>query len=558
MARFEQLPNEVFLEIFEYCDGIDLLNGFADLNARFRALLYGRFLFYRFCVCRTLKRRFDMFCEQHLPYLCSRIAVLELFGGLTTPNAIDLFFSHVRPLTRLRSLLISDFHSHPTKTKFLDHLPYMVSLTHLHLQLNQATNQNEIDRQLLTDAVWSLPNLARYNLFERISDQPAFFALPSVVSPSLRHFSTLGRLLQWFMLGQLFQHTPNLRILRARMAFSHDDYFSPSSPFLSLTKLTIEVVDWPCLAKFFSFLQNIPNLRYLDVDLLTMLIDGHHWQKIIHTFLLKLKTFELSMKGTFDTEDEVEQLIDTFRSPFWTTERRFFVRCFAQGRALHLQTKSKWNYYSQKSFPRLFKSTYPQDDFAKLSEQLTSVYETTFFDHPFPANVRFSRLSSLTLKFPIAEHFWQVVPSFAQLTSLSISSYANQFSKQLQRILDRAPRLNSMSIDQEASAEMDMSWCERASMSITELTLSGRSLNGEECRALSCSPLAKCCETLEFCVEHWSNVIVLVNAMPKLQSLSLHQCFDNDSLARLRNQLPSSSVISQSTESTVGIHICLS
>ena len=96
------------------------------------------------------------------------------------------------------------------------------------------------------------------------------------------------------------------------------------------------------------------------------------------TFLLKLKTFELSMKGSFDTEDEVEQLIDTFRSPFWTTKRRFFVRCFAQGRALHLQTKSKWNSYSQKSFPRLFKSTYPQDDFAKLSEQLTSVYETTF------------------------------------------------------------------------------------------------------------------------------------------------------------------------------------
>jgi hypothetical protein len=155
------------------------------------------------------------------------------------------------------------------------------------------------------------------------------------------------------------------------------------------------------LAKFFSFVQNITNLRYLDIDLLTMLIDGHHWQKIIHTFLLKLNTFELSMKGIFDT----------FRSPFWTTERRFFVRCSAQGRALYLQSKSKWNSYSPKSFPRLFKSTYPQDDFGKLSEQWTSVYETTFFDHPFPGNVRFSRLSSLTLKFPIAEHFWPVMPS---------------------------------------------------------------------------------------------------------------------------------------------------
>ena len=49
-----------------------------------------------------------------------------------------------------------------------------------------------------------------------------------------------------------------------------------------------------------------------------------------------------------------------------------------------------------------------------------------------------------------------------------------------------------MSIDQEASAEMNMSWCERASTSTTELTLSGRSLNGEECRALSSSPLAEC------------------------------------------------------------------
>lgn len=187
----------------------------------------------------------------------------------------------------------------------------------------------------------SLPNLIHFDLCERIYDRSALFALPSVVSLSLQHFSTLGTYFELPMLNQLFQHTPHLRSLRAHVRFTSTDNGITFSSSLPLTKLIITVIEWPFSTRFFSLLRNMPYLRDLDDDLNIASIDGDQWQPFISAYLPKLHTLELSQESWLETEDELEPFMDTFRTPFWTSERRWFVRCYVQDHHFHVQTLSK-------------------------------------------------------------------------------------------------------------------------------------------------------------------------------------------------------------------------
>jgi hypothetical protein len=62
--KLESLPNEIFLELFEY---------FYGLNSRFNFLLYKQFRFYCLVFKSLSKRNFDMICQQHLPYIADRV-----------------------------------------------------------------------------------------------------------------------------------------------------------------------------------------------------------------------------------------------------------------------------------------------------------------------------------------------------------------------------------------------------------------------------------------------------------------------------------------------------
>ena len=174
-----------------------------------------------------------------------------------------------------------------------------------------------------------------------VSSRSALFALPSVVSLSLQHFSTLGTYFELPMLNQLFQHTPHLPSLRAHVRFTSTGNGMTFSSSLPLTKLIITVIEWPFSTRFFSLLRNMPHLRDLDADLNIASIDGDQWQQFISAYLPKLHTLELSQESCLETEDELEPFMDTFRTPFWTSERRWFVRCYVQDHHFHVQTLSK-------------------------------------------------------------------------------------------------------------------------------------------------------------------------------------------------------------------------
>ena len=238
--NFERLPNELLLSIFDYLNGFDLLRIFIDLNARFHALLFQQHVSYCFDLKRVRKHQFDLVCQQYLPRVRTQTIALKLDESIFTVGAVNLFFySYVPSLssfTRLRSLSIVYRCSNLTATTVLQQLPHLLNLEHFRLGLFQICDEDVIDDRLLVDAVWSLPKLVHCDISASSDGPSPLCVMPSMVSSSLQHLSTLPYCFRWSVLDQLLHLTPNLRSLCVHMFSSAAEDYMPFSSFANLTE----------------------------------------------------------------------------------------------------------------------------------------------------------------------------------------------------------------------------------------------------------------------------------------------------------------------------------
>ena len=97
----------------------------------------------------------------------------------------------------------------------------------------------------------------------------------------------------------------------------------------------------------------------------------------------------------------------------------------------------------------------------------------------------------------------------------------------MQALLNTAPHLNKLSINQHESAHLQTSLFKYTNVSVRELDLRNINhyFNEEECITLSRSPLGVQCEKLSFLVHNHENIISLVKNMPKLRALNV-RCKD--------------------------------
>jgi hypothetical protein len=94
MSRFESLPNETIIEIFEFLDGAHLHRAFHNLNTRFNSLLFDSVPNYRFNLRCINKREFDMLCSQTFMIVIDRIVSLSFLENDESPNMLAYFFAH--------------------------------------------------------------------------------------------------------------------------------------------------------------------------------------------------------------------------------------------------------------------------------------------------------------------------------------------------------------------------------------------------------------------------------------------------------------------------------
>ncbi|CAF1684293.1 unnamed protein product [Rotaria sp. Silwood1] len=293
--NLELLPNEIFLDIFDYFDGTDLLRAFYGLNSHLNYLLYKQFRWYRFKFRSVSKRNFDMICQQYFPFITDRVISLHLFNSDDTPEQLNLFSSYIpsfSQFTHLQLLELFNIDSYKRLLKVLNECRHLNNLTHLKLHSCSFGN-DQVDFQSIVNHIWSLPKLTNCYFGITVKNQRRF-CVPTIISSSLECITLFLSELTMNQINRLFEYTPRLkRLLKCDLARINDNYKASSLPKLIHLDISFYSDD---VSKLILFLQNIPNLRHLNIDIFTKLIDGHQWEQIIRNYLPKLKTFKLKLK----------------------------------------------------------------------------------------------------------------------------------------------------------------------------------------------------------------------------------------------------------------------
>ncbi|CAF3981790.1 unnamed protein product [Rotaria sordida] len=475
-----------------------------------------------------------MICQQHLPFITDRVYVLSLSDDDNTPEQINLFLSYVSSFSQftwLRSLSFSNICSNETLIKIINECQYLYNLTHLTFGCH-SLRRYQVNFQLLIDTIWNLPKLRYCHLDFPTQGQEKFF-ISTKMSSTLEYVNMLEYVLTWNEMNRLFQCTPRLKQLSILVYIhsSNDNDYVLFASLPILIDLHIDIWSTFDVSKMISFLKNIPNLRRLNVTLWYNIINGYQWEEIIRNYLPKLKIFRVEMRKKLfldeNMQERIDQLINSFRSSFWIEEHQWFVRCLTVKKTIYFYNLPSSFCICENKLPDLWRSTYPDDNQQEFYNNITTIHNEIFFNQLILPEFRLRNINDLHIRLPINDQFWSIVPSLERLSSLNISYHTDHFQSQLQALLDRAPHLRYLCIDQDQSLPLQISLFKYTNKSVRELNLQNYnySFDEEECMRLCHSPLGIQCQILFIHVKNRQSIIILVKNMINLQVLHI-KCND--------------------------------
>ena len=563
--RLELLSNELLLDLFEYIPTVDLFRCLQNLNARINDLLFVRFRSYQLDLRSISKHDFDFICREHIPLVIDRIVSLHLSDDDRTPLQLESFLSRgfdIKELENLRSLSLHSIDSEEVLRKWTTNFSLLHHLTRLKITTLRFAS-GMLEQEDFSNKIWSLPKLT--HLYFGTSDCDSIeFYMPTTISTTIECLSLGGGLI---LIGSdtfpLFQSTPHLR----RLALSFEpqsDYLTVESPALSLTHLTVKINRR--LDALVRFLQSTPNLSHLSVETEFIEPDGHDWEQIINGHLPKLTTLRLKMEFDVpcaaDHDQNVNRVLDSFRSSFWLETNRWFVQCDWYPS----QISSRICFYTLPYDFRdlavgpgiLTASTCPHENFVRrLYDRVdTLFYSSTLIKDLHTSSFRLRNIRHLYLSLPIdEEHFSSIVPSLRQLITLRVYLWCPA-NEQLKTLINRASHLLMLSYDYTTHVPAKELLMMNFNLSIRHLNLEECCFwfSEEQCIALSRSSLAKHCHTLRIRVKSRTSILHLIKCMVTLRALKVicdddcdsdYDYFDDDPgsfqedlVLWLRRQLP--------------------
>lgn len=516
----ELLANEIFMDIFEYLSLADLIRGFTHLNSRFENLI-SSFLRYpsEMNFQNMMKDDFNRICRDYLPSMTNRIRSLSLYN----PDQLTTLFNHgltFQQFNRLTSLSVDQL----TSLEIIGDWNELVHLTHLKLT-NCYLNYNDHDILQWMNIIWALPRLRHCHLGIIFRWRSTFLA-PTVISSSIESVNLERISCTSDELIHLFHHTPSLRYLSMYMNTSIMDILFPNA-FSSLISLKLKFSSSSITTHSIeNLLGRMSRLRRLTVEMLDVFMNGHEWRDLIRNSLGNLKEFQMKMEFFFrdrlNTKRYVDQLFQSFQTPFWLEERQWFIRC-------HFHSQSRSNYacfytlpYSFDHFPRIdvmdWLSTDPKDGHWSYDRVHTLQYH-----HCIPSQSIFRKIRSLCLA--IDEDFWKIVPSLWHLNTLEVSlnNPSDTAAAQIQVILDQAPHLHLLKFSSWINPTIPIEGLRHSSIRQMDFGKNDKWWEKSDCQRLIDSPLGKQCEYLRINVLNLMNIVYLIDGMPSLRVLNVRK-----------------------------------
>jgi len=210
--ELESLTNELFLEIFDYVNDLDLLRIFYNLNFRSDRLLSISIRNFHLHFRSISKKDMDLICGHVFPIRMHKIVSLDLSDDDDTPYQSEQFFKYNFRFYEFVGLERLSLHNIRIPVVLYKIIIYLRSLPHFtRLKIDQI--HFDIDEvPVFIEKIWSVSTLTYLSILDR--DFPScLFMSDIMISLSLKHVCFMENYFSIDQLMRLLKCTPYLEKL---------------------------------------------------------------------------------------------------------------------------------------------------------------------------------------------------------------------------------------------------------------------------------------------------------------------------------------------------------
>ncbi|CAF1491898.1 unnamed protein product, partial [Adineta steineri] len=316
----ENFPVEILYRIFDNIDSETILLSIRPVCRLFRAVVntYNRYIYNFESISKS---NFHLQCRLIRP---ENVTSLILSNNEQIPDQISLFMSSVRlrQMTRLQSITFIGINELQLNNMFKRiHLNFLTSFT---LHIEKYDDRRKKTTLNFLSSIMAQSNLRKVELNirnDRISEipWPLYCRIEHLIIHENITFDNLCRILS--SASQLHK-----LILKQDLP-TMIDHRKLTLTFPQITSLTIEQLDVPT-DRLESFLMLTPSLIYLKLIGKECVADGKRWEQFIQINLPHLDKFQFFMdvkKPIAQTREDLQIILDSFRSSFWTKYKKWFI-----------------------------------------------------------------------------------------------------------------------------------------------------------------------------------------------------------------------------------------
>ncbi|CAF3577991.1 unnamed protein product [Rotaria sp. Silwood1] len=329
--HFEQIPNELIYEIFDFLDISHVYNAFSNLNTRFENLLTNSSFCFNINISSMSKSTFEHYYTNIINPNKHRIKLLHL----SNPFTVDRIFSPVRialKFIRLETLIFDNIQS-----KYLPNiLHHFISLPNLRclilISIDSVRNLNNIYYQ-----IFRLPTLkyCKLSLKEHVESQLLPMATDTI-SP-IEHL-VITNTIYFYELLTLLSYVPQLRRLsihcldgsRKKQTIS----WSTILNYLTHISLNIKNITSDQLESMFKNLFHQLQVLHISTSYDETYLNASQWEKWILSYMSNLHIFDFqyinSIQNAASDNNQLiyDDVIKQFSSLFWSERKWFFAYHF--------------------------------------------------------------------------------------------------------------------------------------------------------------------------------------------------------------------------------------
>ena len=322
-SSLQTLPVEILHYILDNLDAQTILFSFRNTCQRFKTILnnYDRYVLNFESIS---KPDFERLCRLVKPY---HVTSLTLSDNDETLDQIKLFISHfnLRQFSRLR--ILSIFIAEEEQLKTIVERFNICSLKSFSLKIKKFDDRRKTTTAKLLSSIIAKSNLLKLDL--NIQEG----RLEKVIWPSQYsiQYLRIDNVIYFDQICTILRCLPQLRTL----IISSVSILLPNkvvlTPFQHLTSLTLSKLSTE-IDNLELFLSLVPSLIYLKLIGYGNYCDGNRWEHFIKSHLPLLNKFEFFFSKRQNPQEnppDINQIIESFQTPFWLDCKKWFVICEA-------------------------------------------------------------------------------------------------------------------------------------------------------------------------------------------------------------------------------------